>query len=109
MHRVIILMVALALCAGLLTQTVAQAEGHAERKVINKIAPIYPDLAKRLHASGVVKLEVMIRPDGNVKSIRALGGNPVLILSATDAVSKWKFEAASEETTEVVQVAFEAR
>jgi hypothetical protein len=31
----------------------------------------------------------------------------VLIESATDAVGKWKFEAASEETTETVQLVFE--
>jgi outer membrane biosynthesis protein TonB len=35
-----------------------------------------------------------------------LGGNPVLVEAAADAVNKWKFEAASSETTEVVQVTF---
>jgi TonB family protein len=88
-------------------RTKVQAQGNDERKVINRIAPVYPELAKRMHTSGVVKLEVVIRADGNVKSTKALGGNPVLILSAIDAVRKWKFEAASEETTEVVQIAFE--
>jgi TonB family protein len=108
MRRVFVLAVALALSAGPLTRTgAAQAQGHAERKVINRIAPVYPDLAKRMHVSGVVKLEVVIRADGNVKSTKALGGSPVLIGSATDAVRKWKFEAGSEETVEVVQVAFE--
>jgi hypothetical protein len=33
----------------------------------------------------------------------------VLIEAAMDAVRKWKFEAASEESTEVIQVAFEPR
>jgi hypothetical protein len=39
--------------------------------------------------------------------VKALGGSPVLIASATDAVLKWRFEAASEETTEIVQLTFE--
>jgi len=42
-------------------------------------------------------------------SRQTLRGEPVLIVSATDAVRKWKFEAASEETTEVIQLAFEPR
>ena len=40
---------------------------------------------------------------------RVLGGNPVLVESAQDAVGKWKFEPAQNETTEIVQVAFEAQ
>jgi hypothetical protein len=38
-----------------------------------------------------------------------LGGNPVLVESAQDAVSKWKFEASQGETTEIVQLAFEGQ
>lgn len=102
------LIVGVTLCAGLFAQpSAAQAQGHVERKVVNRIAPIYPELAKRMHVSGVVKLELVIRPNGNVKSTKVVGGNPVLIQAATDAVQKWKFEAAPEETTEVVQLTFE--
>jgi TonB family protein len=110
MHRVSSLIVLLALSTGLFTSTsTAQAQGHVERKAIDKVAPVYPDLAKRMHIAGVVKLEVVIRPNGNVKSTKVVGGNPVLIQSATDAVRKWKFEAASEETVGVVELSFEPR
>ena len=112
MRRVVILIVivGLALTASLFVRTsTAQAQSHADRKVINRIAPVYPELAKRMHMSGVVKLETVIRADGNVKSTKALGGSPVLIEAAMDAVRKWKFEAASEESTEIIQVAFEPR
>jgi TonB family protein len=110
MHRVSSLIVLLALSTGLFTATsTAQAQGHVERKAIDKVAPVYPDLAKRMHIAGVVKLEVVIRPNGNVKSTKVVGGNPVLIQSATDAVRKWKFEAASEETVGVVELSFEPR
>jgi TonB family protein len=108
MHRGRSLIVALALSAGLFMPAgTAQTQGHADRKVLDRIAPVYPELAKRMHVIGVVKLEVVIRANGNVKSAKALGGNPVLIGSATDAVRKWKFEAATEETTEVIQLTFE--
>jgi TonB family protein len=108
MRRVVSWLVALALCMGLFAQTgVAQAEGRAGRKAIEKIAPVYPELARRAHIRGVVKLEVVVKPNGSVKSANALGGSPALIQSAIDAVRKWKFEAAPEETTEIVQLMFE--
>jgi TonB family protein len=108
MRRVGILIVAAALFAALSTRmSTGQAQGHPERKVVRKIAPLYPDLAKLMHVSGVVKLEVVVRANGRVKSTKVLGGSPALIESATDAVSKWRFESAPKETTEVVQIAFE--
>ncbi len=110
MRRVSKLISVLAVCAGLFSARGA-AQGHdpGDRKVINRVAPAYPALARRMHVTGVVKLEVLIRPNGSVKSIKAVGGNPVLIEAATVAVDKWKFEARPEETTEVVQLVFDPR
>jgi len=109
MHRAGSLIVAVATCASLFTQTgMAQKQGHAERRIVSKVAPVYPDLAKRMHVGGMVRVEVVVRANGSVKSTRVVGGNPVLIESATDAVRKWKFEAASADTTEALQLVFEA-
>jgi TonB family protein len=83
------------------------APNHTERKVIVRIAPVYPELAKRTHIAGVVKLEVVVRPNGSVKSTRPVGGNPVLVQATTDAVLKWKFEVAPQETTGIVEVMFD--
>ncbi|HKV79394.1 MAG TPA: energy transducer TonB [Candidatus Sulfotelmatobacter sp.] len=79
----------------------------SERKVSSRVAPVYPELAKKMHIHGVVRVEVIVRANGSVKSSRVLGGNPVLVEAAQDAVSKWKFEPAQSETTEVVQLGFE--
>ena len=79
----------------------------AERKVSARVAPIYPELAKKMRIAGTVKVEAVVRPNGTVKSTRILGGNPVLIEAASDAVKKWKFQTAPNETTEVVQLTFE--
>jgi len=104
------LIVVLTLFAGVFASTsTAQTQGHEDRKVITRIAPQYPALAKRMHVGGAVKLEVVIRPNGSVKSIKVVGGNPVLIEPATAAVQRWKFEAGPEETTEVVQLVFDPR
>ncbi len=93
--------------AGLVTAQ--SAPSGVDRKVASRIAPIYPELAKKMHIRGVVKVEAVVRPNGTVKSTRVLGGNPVLVDAALDAVGKWKFEAAQGETTEVVQLAFEGQ
>lgn len=60
-----------------------------------------------MHFGGVVKLEVVVKANGRVKSTKALGGSPVLIPAAMHAVEQWKFEVASHETAEVVQIIFE--
>lgn len=84
------------------------AQGHSERKIASRVTPVYPDLAKKMHIRGVVKIEAVVRPNGSVKSTRVLGGNPVLVDAALDAVGKWKFEAAQGESTEVVQLTFDS-
>ncbi len=83
------------------------AQPHPDRRVITKIAPDYPELAKRMHIQGAVKLEVGVKADGAVKSTRVIGGNPVLVQAAADAVSKWKFEVTQIETVEIVQLTFQ--
>lgn len=108
MRRVGSLTVSVALCASLFAPSSrAQKQGQPERKVVSKVAPVYSELAKRMHLSGMVKMEVVVRANGSVKAAKPMGGNPVLVESATDAVRKWKFAAAPEETTEVVQLTFE--
>jgi TonB family protein len=83
------------------------AQAHPDRKVIIKVAPNYPELARRMRLQGSVKLEAVVRPDGVVKSTRVIGGNPVLIQAAADALIRWKFEVVQEETTEIVQLTFQ--
>ena len=108
MRRASSLIAVAALFATLLMCTSkAQTPGHEERKVVSRIASFYPEIAKRMQIGGVVKLEVVVRGDGRVKSTKVLGGSPVLIQAATTAVEKWKFEVAPQDTTEVVQVVFE--
>jgi TonB family protein len=83
------------------------AQATPERKVTARIAPIYPALARRTHARGLVRLEVSVRANGSIKSTRVLGGNPVLANAASEAVGKWKFEPSPGETTEIVELRFE--
>jgi TonB family protein len=84
----------------------ANTDHESERKVVVRAAPIYPELARKAHLQGVVKVEAVVRPNGTVKTTRVVGGNPVLVEAATNAVSKWKFEPQSSESTEVIQLTF---
>jgi TonB family protein len=77
-----------------------------DRKAKTKPGATYPELARRMNVSGVVRVEVVITAAGSVKSAKALGGHPLLIDSALEAVKKWKFEPAAAETTQVVAFDF---
>jgi TonB family protein len=79
---------------------------ETRRKVKSKTAPAYPDLARRMNVSGKVKIEVVIAPDGHVKTSRVVGGHPLLVQTCQDALKEWKFAASSEETTQIVEFEF---
>jgi TonB family protein len=79
---------------------------ETKRKIKSKTAPAYPELARRMNVSGKVKIEVVIAPDGHVKSTRVVGGHPLLVQTCQDAVKEWKFMPSSEETTQIVEFEF---
>src|SRR5256884_7078075 len=64
---------------------------ESKRKVKIKTLPVYPELARRMNVAGKVKIEVVITPDGRVKSTRVVGGHPLLVQACQDAVKEWKF------------------
>ena len=94
-----------ALC--LLYPLPGQAQEEITRKVKSKVAPTYPELARRMSISGVVKVQVVVAPNGSVKSTKVVGGHPLLVHAAVDAVKNWRFDSASEETTVVVEFKFD--
>jgi len=81
---------------------------ESKRKVKTKVAPIYPELARRMNVAGKVKIEVVVSPDGHVKTTRVVGGHPLLVQTCQDAVKEWRFAPAPEETTQIVEFEFRA-
>ncbi len=79
---------------------------ESKRKIKTKTVPAYPELARRMNVSGRVKIEVVIAPDGHVKSTRVIGGHPLLVQASQDAVKEWKFLPAPEETTQIIEFDF---
>jgi TonB family protein len=94
------------LCAAiLLCAAAASASGQEARKAISKPTPRYPEVAKHLGLVGTVKVEIIIGPDGKVKSTNVIGGHPVLVDATLAALKEWKYEPAKTET--VVPLTFE--
>jgi len=79
---------------------------ETKRKVKKRIEPAYPDIAKRMRLTGKVRLQVVINAEGRVTSTKELGGNPVLVNAAEQAVKGWSFEPGPSETTETVEFDF---
>ncbi len=84
-----------------------QAQELLTRKAKSKVAPVYPDLARRMSITGTVKLSVVVAPNGTVKSTKLVGGHPLLVNAAMDAMKKWKFEPGPDESTGIVEFKFQ--
>jgi len=88
------------------SQTEAQVTTEGTRRVVNRVLPAYPEMARSMSLKGNVKVEVVAAPNGAVKSVAIKGGHPVLAKSAENAVFKWKWESAARETRELVEIKF---
>jgi TonB family protein len=87
----------------------ARAQEELTRKVKIRVAPVYPDIARRMHITGTVRVEVVITPNGALRSTKVLGGHPLLVTAVTDALKKWKFDSGPEETTGQIEFKFQAQ
>jgi TonB family protein len=85
----------------------AWGQEEISRKSKIKVQPAYPELARRMNITGVVKMQVTVATNGTVKSWKVVGGHPVLVNAAIDAIKKWKFEPAAEESTGIVEFRFD--
>ncbi len=83
----------------------ASATGH--RAIVNRVPPVYPELARRMHVSGTVILRVIIRPDGTVSETHIESGHPLLVGAAQEAVARWRFSPAPEPTTMNIDIVFD--
>lgn len=84
------------------------ATAASDRAVKTKVPPVYPDLAKRMKITGIVKIEATVDPDGKVTGVKSLSGNMCLQNAAEDAVRKWKFVPGDGTATVNVDVNFAA-
>jgi TonB family protein len=91
-------------CCGLIGAAQSpQSSNEISRKLVRKVEPRYPELARRMNLGGTVKVVAVVAPDGTVKKVEALGGSPLLVEAAPRAITQWKFAvgADSRETVEL--------
>ncbi len=86
----------------------AGANLHAQenRKVLNNPTPTYPETARRFRLSGVVKVQVLVAPDGQIKDVKVVGGHPLLVSAVQDTLKNWKYAPASGETLVSLEFSF---
>src|SRR5215831_8495803 len=77
-------------------------EQTGDRKLLTRIEPVYPPELKERGIGGVVRLQVSIAANGTVERIDIVGGNPILVEAAKNAVYKWKYASGPATTTEVM-------
>ena len=82
-----------------------QTEGT--RRIVSRMTPQYPEMARRIRLSGSVKAEALVEPNGVVKTVEVKGGSPVLVRAAQSAIYKWKWAPAAHETREPIEVKFD--
>jgi outer membrane biosynthesis protein TonB len=83
-----------------------QESAPIARKVVLRVAPKYPELAKESGVQGNVKAEVLVAPSGAAKQIAFKGGHPLLIQAAQKALQGWRWEPAAHESHEMIELRF---
>ena len=62
-----------------------------EGRIIRRVTPVYPSIAKTAGVQGQVVLEAVISRTGRIENLRAISGHPTLARAAEAAVSQWEF------------------
>ncbi|HEY2940987.1 MAG TPA: M56 family metallopeptidase [Vicinamibacteria bacterium] len=78
----------------------------AERKLVQKVNPVYPPEAKTKHIQGIVLLDVLISAAGDVTDAKPTKGPEELREAAASAVRQWKYEPADKDTRATITVRF---
>ena len=58
-------------------------------KLLKKVIPVYPPLARQARVSGTVQLIGVIAKDGTIQQLQVVSGHPLLVKAALDAVRQW--------------------
>jgi protein TonB len=68
------------------------SQGVQMAKLVRKVIPEYPALAKTARVSGVVHLLGIIAKDGTIQNLQLISGHPLLARAALDAVKQWIYQ-----------------
>lgn len=63
-------------------------------RLLIRVEPVCPPVAKLAHAKGLVHMMITIGRDGTVQEPRVVSGWPLFYNAAFDAVRQWRYEPA---------------
>lgn len=70
-----------------------QVDGNVQSaRLVNKVQPVYPALARQARVEGVVRLHAIIGKDGSIEQLEVISGLPLLQQAALDAVRQWVYQ-----------------
>ena len=61
-------------------------------KLVTKVPPLYPPLARQARIQGTVRFNTLIGADGHVRELLLETGHPLLVESALTAVRQWIYQ-----------------
>jgi TonB family protein len=106
-RHVLVLLLVFSYCFGPAAMAHSQQSStEVKRKVVRRVDPTYPEAAKRLNLGGTVRVLAVVATDGTVRAVEPVGGSPLLVQAAQDAVGRWKFVPASAESKELIELHF---
>ncbi|PYX99935.1 MAG: hypothetical protein DMG64_14190 [Acidobacteria bacterium] len=70
---------------------VPQSQGVVQGKLIKRVLPQYPEMARRAGVSGEVVIAGIIQTDGMLRNLKVLSGSPLLREAALDAARQWRY------------------
>ena len=74
------------------TRPMRVSQGVQEAKLIKKVLPVYPEIARSIRQFGTVRLLAVIGKDGHIHDVQVLGGPAYLVTAAVAAVEQWVYK-----------------
>jgi len=68
-----------------------QSQGVVPGRLIRRVLPQYPDMARRAGVSGDVVMTGVIQTNGSLRDLKVLSGSPLLREAALDAARQWRY------------------
>ena len=65
--------------------------GVEEARLIHRVDPVYPWIAKQAHREGTVVLHAIIGRDGRIAELETVSGDFIFVRAALDAVQQWRY------------------
>jgi protein TonB len=60
-------------------------------RLVHRVDPVYPALARQMRIAGTVELTGVIGTDGQIRELRVVSGHPFLVHAALEAVRQWVY------------------